>query len=576
MIHKKDSGFALPTIVISSIILMILLVTALTSVTSIRNSLTEQYSTMAGREAAEAGLSYAKVCLESVLGTATTSQWSNSATEDLKSGDDCTGAVKAGGNCTANGGLDFCYVVNEGNIRSRFVVAPVVISGYTYTLKATGYVDYYTPSGTKYKTVETVLSQLSSTDQYGIATGNDTSCSIQNSKLYCWGRNDFGQVGVGSTSSVTKPALIGGALSGLYVHAVATGMTHACAVAGPTLTPALGNAVYCWGDNSQYQYGKAMANSTVPVQTITSADISGHYFTAITGRDHTCVIAVSSTAQKKQYCWGNNDNRSAGEATAGTYPNPKTSPGLAFRDTGGATIVNVNQINSVSNGISCGINGTTGYCVGNNDQGGLGIGTSTGDSERVNYTLNISPTSKIATNNGRECALKTTGQIYCWGSNWSPGVALDWRIDSGPNFATTGENGTPKTIHTASSSYFTAVVTDFGISDWNTCAIISGSVYCSGYNDMGQLGQGYASGPIRGMATSASEVRSANNMLKVGGLLDGQNATKIVGGNNHFCAITDENIVFCWGDNQYGQLGDGTTSNRYTPVRAILPKDIIF
>ena len=576
MIHKKDSGFALPTIVISSIILMILLVTSLTSVTSIRTSLNEQYGTMAGREAAEAGINYAKVCLKSVLGSATTSQWSNSASQDLRSGDDCTGTAIVGGNCTAGSGLDYCYVLNEGNIRSRFVVDPIVISGYTYTLKATGYVDYYTPSGTKYKTVQTVLSQLSSTDQYGIATGNDTSCSIQNSKLYCWGRNDMGQAGVGSISSVTKPALIGGALSGLYVHAVATGMTHACAIAGPALVPALGNAVYCWGDNSQYQYGKAMANSTVPVQTITSTDIAGHYFTAVTGRDHTCVVAVSSTAQKKEYCWGNNDSKSAGEASDGSTPNPKTSPGLPFREAGGTTITNVNQINSVSNGISCGINGTTAYCVGNNDQGGLGIGTTSTDDDRVNYPLNVSPVSKIATNNGRECALKTTGVVYCWGANWNAGVALDWRIDSGPNFATSEQNGTPKTLLTAASSYFGSVVTDFGISDWNTCMIISGSVYCSGYNDMGQLGQGNVSGPAGGMATSASQVRSANNMVKVGGLLDGQNAVKIVGGNNHFCAITDENVVFCWGSNAYGQLGDGTTTDRLTPVRAILPKDIVF
>ncbi|MGB2787486.1 MAG: hypothetical protein WBB94_03835, partial [Candidatus Saccharimonadaceae bacterium] len=502
-------------------------------------------------------------------------QWSNSVTEDLKSGDDCTGAAISGGNCTAGIGLGYCYVLNEGNVRSRFVVSPVVISGYTYTLKATGYVDYYTPSGTKYKTVETVLSRLSSTDQYGIATGNDTSCSIQNSKLYCWGRNDTGQAGVGSTALVTKPALIGGALSGLYVHAVATGMNHACAVAGPTLLPALGNAVYCWGDNSMYQYGKAMASSNVPVQTITSADISGHYFSAVTGRDHTCVVAVSGTAQKKEYCWGNNDSKSAGEASDGSTPNPKTSPGLAFREAGGTTITNVNQINSVSNGISCGIDGIRAYCVGNNDQGGLGIGTTSTDSPKVNYPIGMTNTAKIATNNARECALNA-GKVYCWGANWYAGVALDWRIDSGPNFATTEQNGTPKTLLTAASPYFASTVTDFGISDWNTCMIIAGSVYCSGYNDMGQLGQGTTSGPAGGAATSASQVRSANNMVKVGGLLDGQNATKIVGGNNHFCAITDENVVFCWGSNQYGQLGDGTTSNRLTPVRAILPKDIIF
>lgn len=576
MIHKKDSGFALPTIVISSIILMILLVTALTSVTSIRNSLNEQYSTMVGREAAEAGLSYAKVCLESVLGTATTAQWSNSVIEDLKSGDDCTGAAISGGNCTAGIGLGYCYVLNEGNVRSRFVVSPVVISGYTYTLKATGYVDYYTPSGTKYKTVETVLSRLSSTDQYGIATGNDASCSIQNSKLFCWGYNSDGQVGVGNTSPVYTPQLIGGALTGLYVQAVATGFYHTCAIAGPTITPALGNAVYCWGDNTDFQYGKPGADSYLPIQTITSADIPGHYFSAITGRNHTCVIAVSGTAQKKEYCWGNNDSFSAGEASDGSNPNPKTLPGLAFREAGGTTITNVNLINSVSNGLSCGINGVVAYCVGNGDQGGLGNGSVSGDKDTVTYPIGMTNATKIATNNSRVCALNS-GKVYCWGSNWNTVTGLiDYRIDSGPNFAATGENGTPYTLLTAASPYFSSTVTDFGISDYNTCMIIAGSVYCSGFNHLGQLGQGYTSGPDPSTVTSASQVKPANSMIKVGGLLEGKTATKIVGGNEHFCAITDDNIVFCWGSNAYGQLGDGTNTNRLTPVRALLPKDIIF
>jgi alpha-tubulin suppressor-like RCC1 family protein len=131
--------------------------------------------------------------------------------------------------------------------------------------------------------------------------------------------------------------------------------------------------------------------------------------------------------------------------------------------------------------------------------------------------------------------------------------------------------------------FYNRDVSDFAISDWNTCFISAGTVYCSGYNNLGQLGQGHFNGPDGlpsiapgDAATAASKIRSIEWAAPVGGLLAGKTAVAIVGGNNHFCVTTSEKDVYCWGDNSYGQLGDGTTTNRPSPVKASTPRTIVY
>ena len=83
-------------------------------------------------------------------------------------------------------------------------------------------------------------------------------------------------------------------------------------------------------------------------------------------------------------------------------------------------------------------------------------------------------------------------------------------------------------------------------------------------------------GPAGGDATAASQVVSANNAVEVKGALEGKTVVSLEGANYHFCAITSAKEVYCWGGNAYGQLGDGTTTDRPSPVRSQLPRDIIF
>ena len=590
MLRRVSQGFALPTVVITSVVLFGVLVAVISSVSSVRATLNNQYQQALARDAAESGAAYAEYCYSIQAGTSDTTEWPRATTGPgltLDNGDNCNGKPNTSLNCGTAGESSQCYVVKSGNVRTGFSVSRTSVSGISYTLKSVGTVDLMRSSTSTASGVKSSSSLMYAgyTQVSGLATGNDTSCAIQLGKLYCWGRNASGQAGVGNTTDVMVPVLVQGALTGKYVYDVATGINHACAIAGSTVTPTTTASIYCWGDNSMYQYGIGnTSSSTVPML---AASISGYYPVEITARDHTCVIAVSNTSSttRKEYCWGDNIHPQAGESGAATASptilDPKPTPGspIRLRASPYNDLTSITSIDSVHRTTSCGIDSGKVFCIGNGTYGALGDGT-TADNSRVKYVIttsnaDLTGATKIVSNNGRVCAI-SAGKIYCWGANRADGSSpIDWRLDSGPNFASAGST-TKATALISTGAHFSKVITDISASDWNTCFISSGEVYCSGYNNKGQLGQGNASGPAPGAATAASQVVSANNAVKVGGALTGKVATRIVGGNDHFCAITNDGSVYCWGDNYFGQLGIGNTTNQYSPVQTKLPPPTIF
>lgn len=585
-VHIRERGFALPTVVLASLILTMVLASALSIASSTGVALREQYNNQVGREAAEAGLAYASSCYFNFSKLASSTQWPNAGM--LETGEDCYGAYPSGVTCDRAAGAApaSCYVVSNSGTRTYFEVTYSPEPNFPTTMRfsAKGYVQRVAAStNTPTSTVAVSMEKSFSMDLFGVASGNDTTCSITSGKLYCWGLNNYGQVGNGTKTNVLTPTLIQGELAGKYVYAVSTGVSHTCAIAGTTREPAPSTGgVYCWGTNALLQYGSTMTAATAPVLVYTPGTAYG---VAISARDRTCAILVKNTdaADRREYCWGENNQLQAGEKSDGTTPNPKPISGWAAvkDDSVSAAMTDVMSINNITNGSSCGIRSSgKAFCFGNGSQGALGDGTTSGDSARARMVKTNSSTfltnvTKIATNNGRVCAI-SSGQLYCWGANWYVGVPIDWRLDSGPSFAAKGEIPYATPLITSASTHYSKVVTDFAIADWNTCFVSSAKVYCSGYNDKGQLGQGTISGPAGGDATAASQVVSANNAVEVKGALEGKTVVSLEGANYHFCAITSAKEVYCWGGNAYGQLGDGTTTDRPSPVRSQLPRDIIF
>jgi alpha-tubulin suppressor-like RCC1 family protein len=130
----------------------------------------------------------------------------------------------------------------------------------------------------------------------------------------------------------------------------------------------------------------------------------------------------------------------------------------------------------------------------------------------------------------------TGSGAFCWGSNEEGSL--------GDGTAT--DQLTPKAL-TTDFGPFKAVAAGVG----HSCALApGGQAYCWGLNNLGQVGNGTSATPVRSVAV----------------VIGGHVFTAIGAGNGHTCGVGEDAQVFCWGFNQYGQLADGTQSQRVAPV----------
>jgi alpha-tubulin suppressor-like RCC1 family protein len=140
----------------------------------------------------------------------------------------------------------------------------------------------------------------------------------------------------------------------------------------------------------------------------------------------------------------------------------------------------------------------------------------------------------VATGDSHSCAL-LNGQIQCWGDNASGKLGVNPAAISGsPTPVTPAVNGSIQAIAVGGN---------------HTCALVSGSVLCWGFNLFGRLGNN-------------STMDSYSPVQPVG---LGSNVQAIAAGETHTCAIVS-GALLCWGSNVFGQLGDGTGMDRWVPT----------
>ena len=228
-------------------------------------------------------------------------------------------------------------------------------------------------------------------------------------------------------------------------------------------------------------------------------------------------------------------------------------------------------------------------CWGLNEFGQVGDGTHISRTAPV-YVIGIEDAVQVASGGSFSCALLRNGSVACWGCYWCYCDPMDVHISHWPVKAKILVPSDAVQI-SASFSHVCALLRNGSVECWgcnfhgeagvgevsempwdyryhpvqlnavqvssggfHTCALLAnGSVACWGLNDSGQLGMGSVSDPVP-------------SPVRVPYLKD---VSQVSAGYRHTCALLANGSVACWGDNRYGQLGDGTKENRSIPVKVL-------
>lgn len=347
-----------------------------------------------------------------------------------------------------------------------------------------------------------------------ITVGDDHTCGLTNrGGVRCWGSNYDGQLGDGTrTYGSATPVNVIGLAGG--VSAISAGGRHNCA-------QMMTGAIRCWGHNYSGQLGNGTTNrSSMPMDTFgLESDVAA----ISAGYGHSCELTNAGAVK----CWGDNMYRQLGSDT----PVMRYVPQEVSAASSGVSAI------STGSWHTCDLTDAGGVrCWGQNNNGQLGDGTTNGSSAPVDATGLVTGVRVIAAGAIHTCALTNSGGVKCWGHNGQG------RLGDG----TTTKRLTPVDVYGLTSG-----VSAISAGTWHTCALMNtGGVKCWGWNGNGQLGDG-----------SQSEQHTP---VDVSGLASGVCA--ITAGHSHTCALMNTGAIKCWGENEYGQLGDGTTAERYVPT----------
>ena len=345
------------------------------------------------------------------------------------------------------------------------------------------------------------------------------SCALhQDGTISCWGDNTYGQLGNGSEDNFSKPAKVVGMTD---ATAITAGLRYSCALR-PTGT------ISCWGSNYYGQLGNGQSgpntDSTTPVEVEGITDA-----TAISpGWQHSCALHEDGTIS----CWGPNWSGELGNGTESSLSLP-------------VGVVGITDAKAIAVGYlhSCALHedGTI-SCWGDNKYGQLGNGSEV-DSAVPVQVADITDATAITTGTDYSCALHQTGTISCWGDNEYGHLGNGSEVDS----------AVP--VQVADITDATAIVAGYR----HSCALFQdGTISCWGPNWSGELGNGTESSPL----------------LPVGvvGITD---ATAITAGSEHSCALHQNGTISCWGSNWQGQLGNGNENYYNSDSSSSVPVEVI-
>jgi len=346
-----------------------------------------------------------------------------------------------------------------------------------------------------------------------LAAGYDSTIALtSNGEVWVWGETHLlieGRYGYDSPT----PILVEGLPAVKAIAAPPDGQ-HIC-----VLTRS--GDVKCWGYNSDGELGTGTTESAyAPVDVI---GLDGKVIAISAGLKHSCAVLENGSIQ----CWGNNAYGKLGNGTTESSLTPISVLGITD-----ATAIALGQQ------FSCAITrGGRVKCWG--DTYYLGTASTGNGAIPVDIVGLSSGVISISAGTSHACVITSDGGVKCWGNSLSGGLGFSETDRYAGGDAPADVVG------------LTSGVAAISAGGRHTCAILTdGRLMCWGENDpYGNLGIG----------------TNTNHFLpvEVPGITQ---ATAVATGEAHTCAVVNSE-VYCWGANTAGQLGDGTQTDRWSPVR---------
>lgn len=401
-----------------------------------------------------------------------------------------------------------------------------------------------------------------------LSAGQDITCSLGGAadEVRCWGNGVDGTLMLGSAS----PNINGNEVGDLkddpsdLVTSISVGQRHVCAIVEVSIK--------CWGEELYGELGDGVigiSSSNLPV-TVTSLPTGFTPVEVSVNGHHSCALFNSDTVSSdyRIMCWGKN----YGQLGLGEDPTPDNSlpePTDWVQDgtTGSGddliTSFKTPDISKTFYRVEEIAAGTDFYCArsiqglvkcwGRNHEGQLGIENTTQYGDNVNETgqflqfvnLGTNRTAKqIVAGSAHVCALLDNEEVVCWGDNSKYQIGTQstyYNVGDNPNEM--GDSLIPINFGITNSN-----IVKLSAGSYHNCALFEdGDVKCWGANNRGQLGRG-----------QSSDTPTANVAVDFG---NGMKALDISMGYDHSCAILENGLMKCWGDNTDGELGIGKTTN---------------
>ncbi len=342
------------------------------------------------------------------------------------------------------------------------------------------------------------------------------ACALRcDGSVWCWGANDHGQLGDGTTVARSTPVQVRGL--GGPATAIGAGYQHACAV--------VRGEARCWGQNLYGNLGDGTREPRLEPATVPGLD--GAVVAVAGGGHHTCVILEGGAMR----CWGFNMFGGVGDGTNVDRTTPRVV--AALRDSVDAMALG--QFSTCARTLAGELR-----CWGLNAFGVLGDGTISNRNTPLSLVLS-EPVLAVALLANHICATLESGAVWCWGYN------IDGAV---------GDHSTVTRLRPVAVRGLEASAVSVTVGGRHACvATEDGAVHCWGGNERGQLGDG-----------STTRRLSPVEVANLGG------PAAIVGASEAAtCAALRDGLVRCWGANESGQLGNGSTVDAVTPVTVRLP-----